>query len=94
MVHCTGWLADRMGVFLSCLTCVRISELYICFYFILGIVRQRRVARFSQKAANRWLLAVMLLRNPSLRSYRRQGRVTSLLDMRSNRINSTVIIRI
>ncbi|XP_015748106.1 PREDICTED: stimulated by retinoic acid gene 6 protein homolog [Acropora digitifera] len=45
-----------------------------------GIVRMRRVARFSQKAANRWLLAVMLLRNPSLRKYRRQGGVTRSVD--------------
>ncbi|XP_015765164.1 PREDICTED: stimulated by retinoic acid gene 6 protein homolog isoform X2 [Acropora digitifera] len=55
-----------------------------------GTVRMRRVARFSQKAANRWLLAVMLLRNPSLLKYRRQGGVTRYVDMRSASINSVV----
>ncbi|XP_074607162.1 stimulated by retinoic acid gene 6 protein-like isoform X1 [Acropora palmata] len=55
-----------------------------------GIVRMRRVARFSQKAANRWLLAIMLLRNPSLLKYRRQGGVTRFVDMRSASINSVV----
>ncbi|XP_015757550.1 PREDICTED: stimulated by retinoic acid gene 6 protein homolog isoform X2 [Acropora digitifera] len=59
-----------------------------------GIVRLRRVTRFSQKAANRWLLAVMLLRNPSLLRYRRQGSVTRFVDMRSKRINSPVGIRV
>ncbi|XP_067046414.1 stimulated by retinoic acid gene 6 protein-like isoform X2 [Acropora muricata] len=55
-----------------------------------GTVRMRRVARFSQKAANRWLLAIMLLRNPSLLKYRRQGGVTRYVDMRSASINSVV----
>ena len=50
----------------------------------------RRVARFSQKAANRWLLALMLLRNPSLLRYRRQGGVPRFVDMRSASINSVV----
>ncbi|XP_067046412.1 stimulated by retinoic acid gene 6 protein-like isoform X3 [Acropora muricata] len=53
-----------------------------------GIVNERRVARFSQKAANRWLLALMLLRNPSLLRYRRQGGVTRFVDMRSASISS------
>ncbi|XP_015765165.1 PREDICTED: stimulated by retinoic acid gene 6 protein homolog isoform X3 [Acropora digitifera] len=56
-----------------------------------GIVRRRRLARFSQKAANRWLLALMLLRNPSLLRYRRQGgAVTRVVDMRSASINSVL----
>ena len=50
----------------------------------------RRVARFSQKAANRWLLALMLLRNPSLLRYRRQGGVPRFVDMRSASINSVM----
>ncbi|XP_044181351.1 stimulated by retinoic acid gene 6 protein-like [Acropora millepora] len=57
-----------------------------------GIPRLRRVVRFSQKAANRWLLAVMLLRNPSLRRYRRQGGVTCLMDMRGASSNPVVEI--
>ncbi|XP_074607154.1 stimulated by retinoic acid gene 6 protein-like isoform X2 [Acropora palmata] len=55
-----------------------------------GIVRHRRLARFSRKAANRWLLAVMLLRNPSLLRYRRQGGVTRFVDLRRASINSVV----
>ncbi|KAK2556387.1 Stimulated by retinoic acid gene 6 protein-like, partial [Acropora cervicornis] len=55
------------------------------------IVRRRRLARFSQKAANRWLLALMLLRNPSLLRYRRQGgAMTRIVDMRSASINSVL----
>jgi len=53
-----------------------------------GIVGERRVARVSQKAANRWLLALMLLRNPSLLRYRRQGGVTRFVDMRSASISA------
>ena len=61
------------------------------FLSVLGIVRRRRLARFSQKAANRWLLALMLLRNPSLLRYRRQGgAVTRVVDMRSASINSVL----
>ncbi|XP_067046347.1 stimulated by retinoic acid gene 6 protein-like [Acropora muricata] len=56
------------------------------------IVRLSPVTRSSQKAANRWLLAVMLLRNPSLRKYRRQGGVTCLVDMRRASSNSVVEI--
>ncbi|KAK2556386.1 hypothetical protein P5673_021615 [Acropora cervicornis] len=60
-----------------------------------GIVRRRRLARFSRKAANRWLLAVLLLRNPSLLRYRRQGGgVTRFVDRRSASINSAEGIRI
>ena len=73
---------------MSCLTCVRVFELLICCSPISGIVHMRRVARFSQKAANRWLLALMLLRNPSLLRYRRQSSVTRFVDMRSASINS------
>ena len=66
---------------------------YLFFFSLIsGIVRERRVARFSQKAANRWLLAVMLLRNPSLRRCRRQGGVTCFVDMTSTSINSVVEI--
>ncbi|XP_074607159.1 stimulated by retinoic acid gene 6 protein-like isoform X1 [Acropora palmata] len=57
-----------------------------------GIVPLRRVVRFSQKAANRWLLAIMLHRNPSLRRYRRQGGATCLVDMRGASTNSVVEI--
>jgi len=60
------------------------------FVFLPGIVRHRRLARFSRKAANRWLLAVMLLRNPSLLRYRRQGGVTRFVDLRRASINSVV----
>ncbi|XP_044181344.1 stimulated by retinoic acid gene 6 protein-like isoform X2 [Acropora millepora] len=59
-----------------------------------GLVRRRRLARFSRKAANRWLLAVLLLRNPSLLRYRRQGSgVTRFVD-RSASINSAEGVRI
>jgi len=73
---------------LSCLTCVQIFELPILYSPISGIVGERRVARVSQKAANRWLLALMLLRNPSLLRYRRQGGVTRFVDMRSASISA------
>ena len=86
---------DTILIFLSSLTCVQFFELPICYSSILGIVRQRRVARFSKKAANRWLLAVMLLRNPSLLRHRRQGgAVTRFVYMRSASINSAVGIRV
>ena len=42
------------------------------------IVKEKRrepcQPRMSQKAVNRWFLAVTLLRNPSFIKYRRQGR--------------------
>ena len=37
--------------------------------------REARLPRISQKAVNRWHVAVMLLRNPYLITYRRQGGV-------------------
>ena len=60
---------NKCLIFLCSINYVQIFELSDCFSPILGIVRMRRVARFSQKAANRWLLAFMLLRNPSLLKY-------------------------
>lgn len=39
-----------------------------------GFCREYRQPRMSQKAVNRWLLALTLLRNPSLIKYRCQGR--------------------
>ena len=81
---------NKRLIFLCSITYVQIFELSYCFPPILGIVSKRRVARFSQKAANRWLLAVMLLRNPSLLKYRRQGGVTRFGDMKSASINSVV----
>ncbi|CAH3160131.1 unnamed protein product [Pocillopora meandrina] len=39
-----------------------------------GFMREPRRPRMSQKAVNRWFLAVTLLRNPSFIKYRRQGR--------------------
>ncbi|XP_068737729.1 stimulated by retinoic acid gene 6 protein-like isoform X2 [Montipora capricornis] len=45
--------------------------------------RQPRIARFSQRAVNRWLVAVMLLRNPSLIKYRKQGVARPFLTLRS-----------
>ena len=81
---------SKCMIFLCSITFVQILELSICFSPILGTVRMRRVARFSQKAANRWLLAIMLLRNPSLLKYRRQGGVTRYVDMRSASINAVV----
>ena len=41
---------------------------------LLGFSRESRRPRMSKKAANRWFLAVTLLRNPSLVKSRRQGR--------------------
>ena len=41
---------------------------------ISGFSREPRQPRMSQKAVNRWFLAVTLLRNPSFIKYRRQGR--------------------
>ena len=81
---------NKCLIFLCSISYVQIFELSNCFSPILGIVRMRRVARLSQKAANRWLLAGMLLRNPSLLKYRRQGGVTRFVDMRSASINSVV----
>ncbi|XP_068737733.1 stimulated by retinoic acid gene 6 protein-like isoform X2 [Montipora capricornis] len=49
-----------------------------------GVVnRQPRIARFSQRAVNRWLVSVMLLRNPSLIKYRKQGVARPFLTLRS-----------
>ncbi|XP_068737734.1 stimulated by retinoic acid gene 6 protein-like isoform X3 [Montipora capricornis] len=45
--------------------------------------RQPRIARFSQRAVNRWLVSVMLLRNPSLIKYRKQGVARPFLTLRS-----------
>lgn len=45
--------------------------------------RQPRIARFSQRAVNRWLVAVMLLRNPSLIKYRKQGVARPFVTLRS-----------
>ncbi|RMX51467.1 hypothetical protein pdam_00018800 [Pocillopora damicornis] len=39
-----------------------------------GISRDPLQPHMSQKAVNRWFLAVTLPRNPSLVKYRRQGR--------------------
>lgn len=39
---------------------------------VTGFTREIRHPRLSQKAVNRWLLAVTLLRNPSLIQYRRR----------------------
>ena len=44
-----------------------------------------RQPRMSQKAVNRWFLAVTLLRNPSFIKYHRQGRhfTTSVVSLES-----------
>jgi len=45
--------------------------------------RHLRLPRLSQKAVNRWHIAVTLLRNPSLIKYRKQGGVTSAVNLGS-----------
>lgn len=45
--------------------------------------RELRIPRVSNKAVNRWHVAVTLLRNPSLTTYRRQGGVTPSVDLGS-----------
>ena len=45
--------------------------------------RHPRLPRLSQKAVNRWHVAVTLLRNPSLIKYRKQGGVTSAVSLGS-----------
>jgi len=45
--------------------------------------RQLRLPRLSQKAVNRWHVAVTLLRNPSLIKYRKQGGVISAVSLGS-----------
>jgi len=53
--------------------------------------REPRLPRMSQKAFNRWFLAVTLLRNPSLISYRCQDRaVRPILRLGSINIGDQV----
>ena len=62
---------------------LRINILNLCWQEVLnnfffsfsysGYPRETRLPRMTCKAANRWHVAVTLLRNPSLIKYRKQG---------------------
>ena len=76
--------------------------LFIFFFFfsaeqltifcLLAYSCEPRLPRMSQKAVNRWHVAVMLLRNPSIIKYRRQGVVTPVVNLGS--INSELVAAI
>ena len=60
-------------------------RLLIFSFFYLDYTRETRLPRMTCKAANRWHLAVTLLRNPSLIKYRKQGgqKVLSFVNLAS-----------
>ena len=49
-----------------------------------------RLPRLSQKAVNRWLVAMTLLRNPSLIKYRKQGGIASTVTVSLTSIRADV----
>ena len=49
-----------------------------------------RLPRLSQKAVNRWLVAMTLLRNPSLIKYRKQGGIASTVAVSLTSIRADV----
>ena len=54
------------------------------------ITRVPRLPRLSQKAVNRWLVAMTLLRNPSLIKYRQQGGIASTVAVSLTSIRADV----
>ena len=54
------------------------------------ITRVPRLPRLSQKAVNRWLVAMTLLRNPSLIKYRKQGGIASTVPVSLTSIRADV----
>ena len=70
----------------------------LTYYFLLSLpiayCREVRLPRLSQKAANRWQVAVTLLRNPSLIKYRKQGGIThaTSVSLRSIRVDTSDLI--
>lgn len=68
----------------------------IIFFFslVLGVMgvttRVPRQPRLSQKAVNRWLVAMTLLRNPSLIKYRKQGGIASTMTVSLTSIRADI----
>ncbi len=62
-------------------------------YFQTAYPREIRHPRLSQRAANRWLLAVTLLRNPSLLQYRRQWYSSPLAMSEADTASITVLVQ-
>ena len=66
----------------------------IIFSLVLGVMgvitRVPRQPRLSQKAVNRWLVAMTLLRNPSLIKYRKQGGIASTMTVSLTSIRADI----
>ena len=62
-------------------------------FFETAYYREIRNPRLSQKAVNRWLLAVTLLRNPSLIQHRRQWYSSPLAMSEADTASITVLVQ-
>ena len=62
-------------------------------YFETVYYREVRNPRLSQKAVNRWLLAVTLIRNPVLIQHRRQWYSSPLAMVEADTASITVLVQ-
>lgn len=77
-----GWFIHLSFQLNNCLT----------IFCLLAYTYEPRLTLKSQKAVNRWHVVVMLLRNPSIIKYRRQGVVTPVVNLGS--INAELVAAI
>ena len=74
--------------------CIWRINLLIFYSDFLAYPREVRLPRLSQKAVNRWQVAVTLLRNPSLIKHRKQGGIAraTAVSLRSIRADISDLI--